>query len=233
MPYPRSFFCFFEIKICKNKKYSYLCTPNRWVRITVSTRDSQSRNRSSILLPSTKSAAFKRGSAFFDIIDILATGATRNRGKFRVRGASSGAEAQVHEQAAQVPGQAAQVPGQTAQVPGVNGAGSRTGGASSGCQRRRSTDRRRKFRVSTAQVPKQGLNLHRESAFYVAPVAQVSALKWNLRHLWLNLSHLRLNLRRLSLNLRHRGASGLFCNSPADVRTKKRQSSAVAMYVHR
>jgi len=31
--------------------------------------------------------------------------------------------------------------------------------------------------VSTAQVPKQGLNLHRESAFCVAPVAQVSALK--------------------------------------------------------
>jgi len=28
--------------------------------------------------------------------------------------------------------------------------------------------------VSTAQVPKQGLNLHRESAFCVAPVAQVS-----------------------------------------------------------
>ena len=84
----------------------------------------------------------------------------------------------------------------------------------------------RKFRVSTAQVPKQGLNLHRESALYIAPVALVSALKWNRRHLWLNLSHLR-------LNLRHRGASGLFRNSPADVRTKNRQSSAVAMYVHR
>jgi hypothetical protein len=27
------------------------------------------------------------------------------------------------------------------------------------------------------QVPKQGLNLHRESSFCVAPVAQVSALK--------------------------------------------------------
>ena len=86
---------------------------------------------------------------------------------------------------------------------------------------------------------KQGLNLHRESAFCVAPVVQVSALKWNprhiwlnLRHLWLDLHHLRLDLRRLSLNLRHRGASGLFRNSPADVRTKKRQSSAVAMYVH-
>ena len=127
MPYPRSFFRFFEIKICKNKKYSYLCTPNRWVRITVSTRDSQSRNRSSILLPSTKSAAFKRGSAFFDIIDILATGATRNRGS----------------------------PGAEAQVPGVNGAGSRTGGAGSGCQRCRFTDGRRKFRVSTAQVHEQ------------------------------------------------------------------------------
>jgi hypothetical protein len=70
----------------------------------------------------------------------------------------------------------------------------------------------------TAQVPKQGLNLHRESAFCVAPVAQVSALKWNLHHLW--------------LNLRHRGTSGLFRNSPADVRTKNLQSSAVAMYVH-
>jgi len=34
-----------------------------------------------------------------------------------------------------------------------------------------------------AQVPKQGLNLHRELAFCVAPVAQISALKWNLRHL--------------------------------------------------
>ncbi|MBR3990318.1 MAG: hypothetical protein IKI85_07220, partial [Bacteroidales bacterium] len=44
----------------------------------------------------------------------------------------------------------------------------------------------------------------RESAFYVALVAQVSALKWNLRH---------------------RGASGLFRNSPADVRT----SVAVAL----
>ena len=43
--------------------------------------------------------------------------------------------------------------------------------------------------MSTAQVPKQGLNLHRESAFCVAPVAQVSALKWNLRHLRLNLRH--------------------------------------------
>ena len=87
--------------------------------------------------------------------------------------------------------------------------------------------------MSTAQVPKQGLNLRRESAFCVAPVAQVSALKWNLRHLWLNLRHLRqdlrhlrldlhhlrLDLRHLWLDLRHRGASGLFRNSPADVRT--------------
>jgi DNA mismatch repair protein MutH len=40
----------------------------------------------------------------------------------------------------------------------------------------------------TAQVPKQGLNLHRESAFCVAPVAQVSALKWNLRHLAFSLA---------------------------------------------
>jgi hypothetical protein len=72
--------------------------------------------------------------------------------------------------------------------------------------------------VSTVQVPKQGLNLHRESAFCLAPVAQVSTLKWNLHH--------------LRLNLRHRCASGLFRNSPADVRTKNRQSSAVAMYVH-
>ena len=103
---------------------------------------------------------------------------------------------QVQEQTAQVQEQAVQVHGQTAQVHG-----------------------------QAAQVPKQGLNLHRESAFCVAPVALVSALKWNLRHLWLN-------LRRLSLNLRHRGASGFFRNSPADVRTKNRQSSAVAMYVH-
>ena len=100
----------------------------------------------------------------------------------------------------------------TAQVPGINGAGS-------GCQRR-------KFRVSTAQVPKQGLNLRRESAFCVTPVAQVSALKWNLLHLRLDLRHLRLDLHHLWLNLRHlfrdlrhRGASGLFRNSPADVRT--------------
>ena len=92
--------------------------------------------------------------------------------------------------------------------------------------------RRRRFRVSTAQVPKQGLNLRRESAFCVAPVAQVSALKWNLRHLWLNLRHLRQDLRHLRLdlhhlwlNLRHRSASGLFRNSPADVRT----SVAVAL----
>ena len=96
----------------------------------------------------------------------------------------------------------------------------------------RFTDRRRKFRVSTVQVPKQGLNLHRESAFYVALVVQVPALKWNLRHLWLNLHHLRLNLHHIRLNLRHRGASVHFRNSPADVRTKKRHSSAVAMYVH-
>ena len=68
------------------------------------------------------------------------------------------------------------------------------------------------------QVPKQELNLHRESAFYVALVVRVPALKWNLRHLW--------------LNLRHRCASGLFRNSPADVRTKKRHSSAISMYVH-
>ncbi len=86
------------------------------------------------------------------------------------------------------------------------------------------TDRRRRFRVSTAQVPKQGRDLHRDSAFCVAPVAQVSTLKWNLHHLRLNLHHLR-------LNLRHRGASGLLRNSPADVRTKNRHSSAVSMYV--
>jgi len=75
------------------------------------------------------------------------------------------------------------------------------------------------------QVPKQGRNLHRESAFYVALVVQVPALKWNLRHL-------RLNLRRLSLNLRHRGASVHFRNSPADVRTKKQHFITVSMYVH-
>ena len=38
------------------------------------------------------------------------------------------------------------------------------------------------------QVPKQGRNLRRESAFYVTLLAQVSALKWNLRRLRLNLS---------------------------------------------
>ena len=59
--------------------------------------------------------------------------------------------------------------------------------------------------------------MHRESAFYVALVALVPALKWNLRHL-------RLNLRRLSLNLRHRGASVHFRNSLADVRTKKQEA---------
>ena len=60
----------------------------------------------------------------------------------------------VQEQTVQVHGQAVQVHGQAAQVPG-----------------------------QAVQVPKQGLNLHRESAFCVAPVAQVSTLKWNLRHL--------------------------------------------------
>ncbi len=39
----------------------------------------------------------------------------------------------------------------------------------------------------TAQVPKQGRNLRRESAFYVTLAVQVSALKRNLRHLRLNL----------------------------------------------
>jgi len=34
-----------------------------------------------------------------------------------------------------------------------------------------------------AQVPKQGRNLRRESAFYAALVAQVPVLKWNLHHL--------------------------------------------------
>ena len=143
----------------------------------------------------------------------------------------------------------AQVHGQAAQVPGVNGAGSRTGGASSGCQRSRFTDRRRPFRVSTVQVPKQRLNLHRESAFYAVLMEQVSALKWNLRRL------------RLLLNLRHRGASGLFSQLPSrctykktasqcgfdvrtsapspeegtssDVRTNKQHSSTVSMYVQR
>ncbi len=65
----------------------------------------------------------------------------------------------------------------------VNGAGSRTGGAGSGCQRCRFTDRRRKFRVSTVQVPKHARNLRRISAFYALLLVQVSALKWNLRHL--------------------------------------------------
>ena len=107
MPYPRSFFRFFEIKICKNKKYSYLCTPNRWVRITVSTRDSQSRNRSSILLPSTKSAASFEGSAFLRVTRL-------NLSSYPQCG---------HY----IPGQAVQVHGQTAQVPVINGAGSKIG----------------------------------------------------------------------------------------------------------
>ena len=65
-----------------------------------------------------------------------------------------------------------------------------------------------RFRGWAVQVPKQGRNLRRESAFYVALVAQIPALKWNLRHL-------RLNLRRLSLNLRHRGASVHFRIPPS------------------
>ena len=32
------------------------------------------------------------------------------------------------------------------------------------------------------QVPKQGRNLRRESAFYVTLAVQVSAIKWNLHH---------------------------------------------------
>ena len=52
-----------------------------------------------------------------------------------------------------------------------------------------------------AQVPKQGRNLHRESAFYAVLMEQVSALKWNLHRLSRNLRHLRPNLRRLRLNL--------------------------------
>ena len=110
----------------------------------------------------------------------------------------------LHHRRSHIPGQTAQVQEQARRFTD---------------RRRRFTDRRRKLRVSMAQVPKQGLNLHRESAFCVAPVAQVSALKWNLHHLW--------------LNLRHRGASGLFRNSPADVRTKKQHSSTVSMYVQR
>ena len=45
----------------------FLCIfafPKRWVRITVSTQDSQSCNRSSILLPSTKSLGSKDFEAF-------------------------------------------------------------------------------------------------------------------------------------------------------------------------
>jgi len=33
------------------------------------------------------------------------------------------------------------------------------------------------------QVPKQGRDLHRESAFYALLLVQVPYLKWNLRHL--------------------------------------------------
>ena len=90
---------------------------------------------------------------------------------------------------------------------------------------------RRKFRMSTAQVPKQGLNLHRESALYVALAAQVAALKWNLHPLRLNLHHLR-------LNLHHRRASGHFSQLPSRCTYKKtasqrgfdvRTSAAVAL----
>ena len=68
-------------------------------------------------------------------------------------------------------------------------------------RRRRFRDKRRRFQGRAAQVPKQGQNLRRESAFYAGLMAQVSALKWNLHHLRLNLHHLRLNLRHLLLNL--------------------------------
>ena len=48
------------------QNYAYICIPNdrRWVRITVSTRDSQSRNRSSILLPTTRRPEFFRPSLY-------------------------------------------------------------------------------------------------------------------------------------------------------------------------
>ena len=62
-----------------------------------------------------------------------------------------------------------------------------------------------------AQVPKQGRNLHRISAFHALLLVQVPYLKRNLRHPLLNLRHsapnLRIhpgNLHRLALNLHHR-----------------------------
>ena len=65
-------------------------------------------------------------------------------------------------------------------------------------------------RKRAVQVLKQGRNLHRESAFCMALVAQVPALKLNLHHLCrdlrrppLNLRHLCRDLRRPPLNLRH------------------------------
>jgi hypothetical protein len=51
------------------------------------------------------------------------------------------------------------------------------------------------------QVPKQGRNLHRISAFQVLPVEQVPTIKWNLLHLALNLRRPARDLRRTARNL--------------------------------
>ena len=52
------------------------------------------------------------------------------------------------------------------------------------------------------QVPKQGRDLHRLSAFQVLPVEQVPTIKWNLLHLALNLRRPARNLRQLARDLR-------------------------------
>ena len=52
------------------------------------------------------------------------------------------------------------------------------------------------------QVPKQGRKLHRESAFCMALMAQVPALKLNLHHLCRDLRRPPLNLHHLCRDLR-------------------------------
>ena len=52
------------------------------------------------------------------------------------------------------------------------------------------------------QVPKQGRNLHRISAFQVLPVEQVTTIKWDLLHLARNLRQRASDLRRTARDLR-------------------------------
>ncbi|MBQ3813332.1 MAG: hypothetical protein II841_07180, partial [Bacteroidales bacterium] len=86
-----------------------------------------------------------------------------------------GHTAQVQEQTVQVQEQTAQVHGQTVQVQEQ----------AAQVQERavQVQEQAVQFHGQAAQVPKQGRNLCRESAFYVALVVQVPALKWNLHHL--------------------------------------------------